>query len=77
MAVNICIYEDTHFDQFYPLTYFRPVFLLRPGILPLFEQTKLVFTDCAISFSCRTQISSLIGDEARNVPVNIIKKSQG
>ncbi len=76
MAVNICIYEDTHFDQFYPLTYFRPVFLLRPGISPLFEQTKLVFKDCAISFSCRTQISSLIGDEARNVPVNIIKKSQ-
>ena len=77
MAVNICIYEDTHFDQFYPLTYFRPVFLLRPGILPLFEQTKFVFRDCAISFSCRTQISSLTGDEARDIPVNIIKKGQG
>ncbi len=76
MSVNICIYEDTHFDQFDPLTSFRPVFILRSGISALYERTGLVFPDSAICFGCRTMISSLIGEEARDIPVNIIKKGE-
>ena len=33
--MHLCIYEDARSDNFLPLTYFRPVFDLRCGVLTL------------------------------------------
>ncbi|HEX2897209.1 MAG TPA: putative sugar nucleotidyl transferase [candidate division Zixibacteria bacterium] len=77
MALTICFYEDSHFSQFFPLTYLRPVYLLRPGILPLFQQYEWNFKDAQICFSSRTQISSLVSQQGKDIPVNIIKKGSG
>jgi hypothetical protein len=32
MALNLCIFEDEHFNWLYPLSLTRPVFDLRCGI---------------------------------------------
>ena len=77
MSVTICIYEDSHFDQFYPLTFFRPVYLLRPGINPLYERCSIHFPETPVTFSCRTQISSQTAETSRDIPVNIIRKGKG
>jgi len=77
MALTICFYEDTHFNQFYPLTYLRPVYLLRPGILPLFQHYEKHFKDASVCFASRGQISSLVSQQGKDIPVNIVKKGTG
>ena len=77
MSLTICFYEDSKFSQFYPLTYLRPVYLLRPGILPLYRQYEKYFPDLPVCFASRSQISSLISEQGRDMPVNIVKKGSG
>lgn len=74
MPLTICFYEDSKFSQFYPLTYLRPVYLLRPGIVPLFQRYEKHFKDASVSFASRNQISSLVSQQGQDIPVNFIKK---
>ena len=75
MPLKICFYEDVCFDQFYPLTKMRPVYTLRSGIVPLFKRAERFFGDVDFCFAARTQVSSLLAETYRDIPVNIIKKS--
>jgi len=77
MSLTICIYEDDKFSQFYPLTYFRPVYLLRPGIEPLCKKVKRFFPEAKIVYLARDIVSAMVGDEHRDTPVNIIKRGDG
>jgi UDP-N-acetylglucosamine diphosphorylase/glucosamine-1-phosphate N-acetyltransferase len=77
MSLTICYYEDSNFSQFFPLTYLRPVYLLRPGIVPLYRQGEKHFPGASVCFASRHQISSLVSQQAADVPVNMIKKGAG
>jgi UDP-N-acetylglucosamine diphosphorylase/glucosamine-1-phosphate N-acetyltransferase len=77
MALTICFYEDSKFSQFYPLTYLRPVYLLRPGMIPLFQRCEKYFHEASVCFASRNQISSLVSQQGKEIPVNIVKKGTG
>ncbi|MDH3892490.1 MAG: putative sugar nucleotidyl transferase [candidate division Zixibacteria bacterium] len=74
--MRICFYEDAVFDQFYPLTYMRPVYTLRSGIVPMFKRAERYFNDAELCFAARTQVSPRLAERHRDMPVNIIKKSE-
>ena len=77
MPLTICFYEDSKYSQFYPLTYLRPVYLLRPGIIPLFQRYEKYFKGASICFAAREQISPLVSLQCEDFPVNMIKKGPG
>lgn len=77
MPLTICFYEDCKFSNFFPLTNLRPVYLLRPGILPLYRKLEKFFPGASICFAVRDQISSLLSQQGMDVPVNMIKKGGG
>jgi UDP-N-acetylglucosamine diphosphorylase / glucose-1-phosphate thymidylyltransferase / UDP-N-acetylgalactosamine diphosphorylase / glucosamine-1-phosphate N-acetyltransferase / galactosamine-1-phosphate N-acetyltransferase len=74
MAVRICVFEDTHFADFFPLTTLRPVFTLRPGLFPLFRRVGQHFPEAAISLIARDQVASLLAETNSDYPVGIIKR---
>jgi len=51
--MNICIFEDDHYTDLFPLTYFRPVFELRCGASLLWEKFKAKFPGARFSFYTR------------------------
>ena len=77
MAFRICVYEDSRFSDFFPLTTLRPVYALRPGAIPLFRQAEKFFPDDPISLVAREQIGPLLAETHRDYPVNIIKREKG
>ena len=77
MAIRICVYEDNSFARFFPLTLLRPVYTLRPGVLPLFRQAEKFWPGEAISLAAREQISALLSESCRDYPVNIVKREKG
>ena len=62
MAMNICVFEDASFNQFYPLTYLRPVYMLRAGILPLFKRPEHYFEHVDICLAARSQVTPLLAE---------------
>jgi UDP-N-acetylglucosamine diphosphorylase/glucosamine-1-phosphate N-acetyltransferase len=74
MALQVCFYEDAAYSQFFPLTYLRPVYLLRAGMVPLYRRAQRFFPDSTSIFLCRSQISTLLSEQAPEFPVNIIKR---
>ncbi len=77
MATRICVFEDNSFAQFFPITLLRPVFCLRPGVLPLFRQVEKFLPGEPISLAAREQVSALLSENYRDYPVNIIKREKG
>jgi len=75
--LKICVYEDNRFPQFFPLTYLRPVFCLRAGIVPLFRRVERLLGSSDICLICRDQIAPLVAERHPDFPVNIIKRGQG
>ncbi len=74
MSLTICIYEDSKFENFTPLTHFRPIYTLRAGIVPLFERVKRHFGDADICLACRSSLANVMAACHKTYPVNIIKK---
>ena len=72
--MNLYLYEDSKYKNFYPISYLRPVFHMRAGILSLFEKCKILFPDTYIGFVVRDQLSQFIARQFSENPVNIIKK---
>lgn len=77
MPLGICFYEDAKFNQFYPLTYLRPVFTMRAGIVSLFERYKRQFPDATVSFAARDQVAPLLAEQYRDYPVGLVKRGEG
>jgi UDP-N-acetylglucosamine diphosphorylase/glucosamine-1-phosphate N-acetyltransferase len=75
MSLQIVVYEDNRFTDFFPLTCLRPVYTLRSGILPLFKRFERIIGVAPSSFICREQIAPLVASRYKNIPVNIIKKT--
>lgn len=73
MSITVCIYEDSSFSQFLPLTSLRPVYTLRPGIFPLFMEASRKIPEADIFLICRDQLAPLLAESIRDFPVNLIK----
>jgi len=57
MAVQLCIFEDIHVSQFFPLIYFRPVYNLRCGMFSLREKIIRAYPTAKVSIHCRTYLA--------------------
>lgn len=76
MALTVCLYEDSHFCDFYPLTHLHPVYGLRAGIVPLYERVGRYFDDCNLFLCCREQLSPVLAARQKDYPVNFVKKGE-
>jgi len=75
MTLQICVYEDHQYGQFYPITSTRPVATMRAGILPLFRRAERFFDDYPLCLAVRDDVAGLVAVEHRDYPVNIIKRN--
>ena len=74
MSLTICLYEDDRFAQFHPISYLRPVYTMRAGIVPLYERVARNFENASISLAARSQIAPLLAEQHRDYPVGMIKR---
>jgi UDP-N-acetylglucosamine diphosphorylase/glucosamine-1-phosphate N-acetyltransferase len=72
MKKGLIIYEDEGYENFYPLTMLRPVFLLRAGIRSLYEKIIDSFDGFVPFLFCRPEISDITSERAK-IPVNRYK----
>jgi len=77
MLQTICIYEDEKYCQFFPLTHLRPVYLMRPGILPLYQRVEQHFRKSKLTLLTRNQIAPLVAGQLPQCPVNSISRGDG
>jgi len=68
--MHICIFEDDLYRNLLPLTYFRPVYDLRCGILTLRERILLHFPTTALTLAVREYLTPLVKEENPDVEVN-------
>ncbi len=70
MAHPICIFEDSHYSQLFPLSLTRPVFDLRCGILTLKEKVINQFLDNSVGLFCRNYLKDLVQQDNPDRQVN-------
>jgi len=75
MAFTICFYEDDCLNNFYPLTYLRPVYLLRAGMAELFRRHNPLNDDSRVILTCRESLAQIVSKNY-DFPVNIIKRDE-
>jgi len=56
--MNICIFEDDKYNNFYPLSLSRPVYQLHCGIYTLAEKIKLSYPKAQYFYHCRQYLQS-------------------
>ena len=56
--MQLCIFEDTHYVNFQPLVYFRPVYDLRCGVSTLHEKIESVFSRANIVLHVRKELEA-------------------
>lgn len=59
MKTTICIFEDSGYKNFLPLTYLRPVYELRGGIFTLREKIERYFVGYPIIYQVRSEMENL------------------
>ncbi|UCC44212.1 MAG: hypothetical protein JSU65_14055 [Candidatus Zixiibacteriota bacterium] len=77
MPLTICIYEDHRHGQFEPLSRLRPVYLMRSGIMSLHQRAGCFFDTVHVCLASRKVLAPVIGEQARDYPVNIVKRGEG
>ncbi|MEW6509390.1 MAG: putative sugar nucleotidyl transferase [Bacteroidota bacterium] len=70
--MHLCLYEDSQVGHFHPLTYFRPVYDLRCGILTLREKFQHLFRPSALAVYARPFLTDLLREENPQVAVNVL-----
>jgi UDP-N-acetylglucosamine diphosphorylase / glucose-1-phosphate thymidylyltransferase / UDP-N-acetylgalactosamine diphosphorylase / glucosamine-1-phosphate N-acetyltransferase / galactosamine-1-phosphate N-acetyltransferase len=74
--LKICFFEDSSFENFFPLTYFRPVYLLQTGVVPLYRKAEQFFSGVTFTFVVRNQLAPIISQQYPEIPVSIIKREE-
>jgi len=67
---SICIFEDIKYQQLQPLTFFRPVYHLRCGILSLHRKIRRNYPDIRVELNTRAYLRNLI---EQNYPGEIVR----
>ena len=68
--MHLCLFEDVHSSNFLPLTYFRPVYDLRCGMLSLRERIVSYLSPKSISLFAREYLAAVLREENPGVEVN-------
>jgi len=68
--MRYCIFEDTHYSNFLPLDYFRPVYQLRCGITTLEEKLRHHLHIKSFSFQSRDYLSQYLIESNPGTAVN-------
>lgn len=74
MIESICIFENNNYNNFYPLTYNRPIYDLRCGILTLKEKIRHYFPSIQTTLQCRNYLADFIQEKNSDCLVNKIQK---
>jgi UDP-N-acetylglucosamine diphosphorylase/glucosamine-1-phosphate N-acetyltransferase len=69
---TICIYEDEHFANLFPLTYTRPVFELLCGTMSLGERIRKFFPEANLVFKCREYLIPTLKEKYPSIPINLL-----
>ena len=73
--LHICLFEDEFSSNFFPLTYFHPVYDLRCGILTLRERILRYLSPSSLSLYVRQYLASLVKEDNPGAEVNQISSS--
>ncbi|MBI4535415.1 MAG: GlmU family protein [Ignavibacteriae bacterium] len=68
--MHLCLFEDNSSTNFLPLTYFRPVYDLRCGMLSLRERILSHFPMLPVTLHARTYLADYLIEQHPGVPVN-------
>jgi len=69
---NICIFEDEHYVNFFPLVYTRPVYELICGFTTLREKIARYFPEAKVNLHCRDYLGAPLGNSFPKIPINRI-----
>ncbi|MEJ5350079.1 MAG: GlmU family protein [Melioribacteraceae bacterium] len=70
MKPAIMLFEDNGFKNLLPLTFLRPVYELRCGILPLKQKFELYFPKSKFIFHCRPYLENILKEKYKKSIVN-------
>jgi UDP-N-acetylglucosamine diphosphorylase/glucosamine-1-phosphate N-acetyltransferase len=70
--MQICIFEDEKYSNFYPLSYTRPVYELVCGINTLREKIIRVSSGVNVSLHCRKYLEATLKHQCPDADINII-----
>jgi UDP-N-acetylglucosamine diphosphorylase/glucosamine-1-phosphate N-acetyltransferase len=76
MACHVCIFEDSHYAQFQPLVYFRPVYDLRCGIFQLKEKILRSVPKSGTTLQCRNFLAESVRRDNPGTCVNEIPSGE-
>ncbi len=65
MSRKLFIFEDDKFDQFFPLTYNRPVYELLCGITRIREKIISLFPDTEVILLCRDYLEKVLAEKTK------------
>lgn len=70
MKYPICLFEDDKYRNFLPLTYFKPIYDLRCGVLTLSEKANKYFGNENKILHTREYLENYLRDEYKNSMIN-------
>ncbi|MBI1805435.1 MAG: GlmU family protein [Ignavibacteria bacterium] len=70
--MQFCIFEDTHATKFLPLTYFRPVYELRCGVMSLREKIEMNVPAGKVVFHSRKNLAERYAEKYPRRAINAI-----
>lgn len=73
---SICIFEDNNYQQLQPLTYFRPSYHLRCGILSLHRKIRRNYPNIRVELNTRSYLRNLIKQNYKDEIVEHIKSDK-
>lgn len=73
MKTALCIFEDELFTNFFPLTYFRPVYDLRYGAMTLAERISRLFPGPPLILEARKYLEDFLKEEHPEAEINEFK----
>jgi UDP-N-acetylglucosamine diphosphorylase/glucosamine-1-phosphate N-acetyltransferase len=65
MSRKLFIFEDDKYDQFFPLTYNRPVYELLCGITKIREKITFLFPDAEVVLLCRDYLENVLAERTK------------
>ncbi len=76
MASHLCLFEDIHYTRLMPLTYFRPVYNLRCGMLSLKEKILRLFPKAELTLHTRNYLAEYMRLRNPGIKVNELKAAE-
>ena len=71
--MQLCIFEDQHFSNFFPLVYFRPVYALRCGGTKLREKIERLVPRAEVVYHARPELADYLREKSPGRAVNTLR----